>query len=647
MPTTRSGKRTRVPWKPETQVRNMAVTLPVFIAYCGIAASLRAWNIPNSKFIVTLQARDDFYYPVYAEAAEVFAAGIWQLLEFTSCAFEWKDRSFRDEMLAHKNERAIFIAPPDYNLDDGDRLFSDAVLDLNPRTRRHAEAALRRAGLPPSDRDVELLLSEPWPRLVKAFQERRHPILALERLRSYRPVPAKAVPEVVKQAGPALADMHGYGPALDWGNDLAKDLADYKAGVLPWSDVDAGVLLSGPPGVGKTMFASALANTCRVPIIYGSVSQWQEAGALDNHLKAMRASFAEAKAKAPSILFIDEVDTFGDRTEKDRNSGYFRSAMAGFLELMDGFDRRQGVVVVGACNYPDQLDPAVRRAGRLDRHFEITLPDAQSRLSILGFHSGIELDQSQAEKFGIATGGLSGADIEQLVRDAKRAARRRREALSGNHVIEQLRPLTELTEEYVRALAVHEAGHALVAIEIGYGQVTEVKISRYRIDGKSGELGYVQYGQTGARPKTSTDYLNAIAVCLGGIAAELEIFGSFADGSSGSETADLNRATELATMLEGGLGMGHTLVVEGHRPGQLERLRTYNPELRMHVHDVLQREFERARSIIQTRRTALDAIVERLMEAQTMTGDDVVDIVQRHKMPRVSLAKLPRRGMGA
>jgi ATP-dependent Zn protease len=385
------------------------------------------------------------------------------------------------------------------------------------------------------------------------------------------------------------------------------------------------------------MFAEALANSCQVPVIYGSVSRWQEAGALDSHLKAMRASFAEAKEKAPSILLIDEIDTLGSRTNSDRNGGYFRCVLAGLLEQLDGFDRREGVVVIGACNFPEQLDPAIRRPGRLDRHFEVALPDKQSRLSILAFHCGINLDHSQAEKFGVATDGLSGADIEQLVRDAKRTARRRAEAPSGTHVIEQLRPLTELPEEYVRHVAVHEAGHALVASEVSFGQVSEIRISRYRIDGKSSELGRVQYDQARDKPKTPADYRNAIAVCLAGIAAELEVFGSFTDGAAGSDTADLNRATELATMLEGALSMGHTLVVEDEV--QLKRLRTYNPEFRRHLHAILQSELERARSAIRTRRAALEAIVERLMRANAMSGDEVFEIIEGYRRPTVSLAK--------
>ncbi|MHC2574968.1 AAA family ATPase [Rhizobium leguminosarum] len=639
-----SGKKPRVPWKPSQPDDDPFITLPVFMSFCGVAAALRAWNRRNAKFKVILCLPEDSGLSIHLSAARVFLTAMADNKGGTRpFVSDWGGRySQRDRFEVQGMDRAIFVKEPDKELDDEAWLFADAVVEVPRRSRRHAEASLKRFGMPVVERDIDLLLSEPWSRLEKAFQEGRASTLSLQRLRRYPPPSVKTEASRVEATGPTLADMHGYGPLVEWGYDLARDIGDYKAGRIGWRDVDAGVLISGPTGTGKTTFVRALASSCGVSVVAGSFSDWQAAGSLDDFLKAMRKSFEEALSKALCILFIDEISTFGDRSVRDHNRAYMTAAIAALLELLDGFHRREGVVVVAACNHPEDLDPAIRRAGRLDRHFQISLPDAQARLSILKFHSGIELDQSQAEMFRVATEGFSGADIEQLARDARRAARRRLEALTGTHVIEQLRRVIELPGDFLRALAVHEAGHALISIAIGYGEVTEVKVSHYRIEGESGQLGYVQYGQRNDRPKTRADYLNAIAVCVAGIAAEMEVFGLFADGASGSETADLNRATELATMLEGALGMGHTLLVEGE-PEQLERLRSYNPDFRRRVHDVLQSEFDRAKSIIRSRRTALDAIVERLMETRMLSGDEVAEIMQRHRMPTVSLAKLPRR----
>ncbi|NUL18092.1 AAA family ATPase [Agrobacterium tumefaciens] len=642
MPNRESGKRSRVPWNTRTREWRY-VTVPVYMAYCAVAAALRPWNGVERKFIATLVFGGDYYQPIYSQAAQVFAREIWKSSDWETYIFEWSNSPFRDQALAEKNGRGIFLSPPEYRLTDDERLFSDAVIEIEPRSPEHARAALRRAGVPVDDELVELLISAPWARLHSAFQDRRGPVQGLERLRR-ETIRLKEVEsaKVLHDDAPTLEDMHGLGPAVEWGRNLAKDLADYKSGLIGWNEVDAGVLLSGPPGIGKTLFASALANSCKVPIIYGSVSKWQEAGALDAHLKAMRASFKAARDKAPSILFIDEFETLGKRTTSDRNAGYHNGVIAGALEQLDGFERREGVVVVAACNHPRLVDTALLRAGRLDRHLELTLPDGPSRRGILKFHTGIELSSADAEMFEFATEGFSAAEIERLVRDAKRAARRQGKGFSALHIFDQF-PVTEkLPEDYFRVIAVHEAGHALIGYEIGH-EVSGITISKWRISGDRRVLGTVETTLPEVRVRTKTTYLDTIAIFLGGIAAEMEVFGNFADGASGSSEADLNRATDLATMVEGTTGMGHTLAVEIPGSDEFARMRLYNPELREQVHVLLESELARTRSIIQRQRPALDALVDRLMVSPTMTGEEVVQVLQGNRRSVVSLAKTQLR----
>jgi len=647
MPIKQSGKRLRVPWRKKLDENDLPITLPVFMAYCAVAGSLRSWNRLGTKTIVTLVTTDDFHYPLFAEAARFFASQIWDGQRFRGNVLQWTDKNFRHEAEALRDERAILFAPPSYQIQDDDRLLSDAIVPLGARTVRHAEAALMRAGLPITGQSVELLLTEPWSRLSRAFQDRRDALQAIQRLRSLPKAIPLEEPEAVKPPstpGPTLSDMHGFGSSLvEWGCDLAKDIADYKAGIIPWRDVENGVLISGPPGVGKTMFASVLANTCKVPIVYGSASRWQEAGALDEHLKAMRASFDEAREKAPSILFVDEFDVFGNRRETDRNSAYMRAVITALLQLLDGFERREGVVVVGACNHPDLLDSAIKRPGRLGRHISVPSPDAPSRRSILKFHSGVTLCSADYELFDMATEGLTGADIERLVRDARRSARRQSERVNAGHIISHLRPLIKLPEAYIRSLAVHEAGHALVSHEVGYANVSDIRISRHRVQGEYQALGCVEYDVDSDRPRTSTFFKNAIAVCLAGIAAEIEVYGSFSQGAAGDDAADLNRATELATAMEGAFGMGHTLAVEKFSPDAFARMRSSDPELRREIHNVLAKELERARSIIRMQRAAHEALVARLVDVDQISGAEVAAIIRNHRRPTVSLAKPERR----
>lgn len=625
-----------VPWSSSTP----DVTLPVYMAYCGIAAALRPWTRPDVSFNVIVCPLEDYDLGVFQTAGRILLKSLGE--EDRPWVHELSKKWRRDETLAQDLVRVVHIKPMDYELEDEQRLFADAIVEIPKRSRRHAVAALRRFNLPITDRDVEYLLTEPWSRLERAFQARRSPTLALERLRRTSKPSKPEATQVREDTGPLLADLHGLGAAAEWGYELAADIADFKAGRLSWDAIDSGVMVSGPPGSGKTMFARALARTCDVPIVYGSFASWQEKGSLDSLLKAMREVFDDAAAKAPSILFLDEVDAFGDRARNDHNQSYMTGVVTGLLTLLDGFYRRTGVVVVGACNYPQSVDSAIRRAGRLNRHIEIPLPDSHARRSILRYHSGIELDADNAERFALATEGFSGADLELLAKDAKRTARRRQEPLSSCHIMDHLPPVEVLPDDQLYVTAVHEAGHALVALETGFAPVVKVSLSTHRIANQRSEVGYVTYSFPAAARRTRPDYLNEIAVYLGGIAAESEVFGSFDGGSSGPESADLNVVTRLATVLECGLGMGNTLVVEGRGARRLEQLRDSSPELRQRIHEVISYELERARAIIRGQRAALDQLVQQLMRTKELSGDEVAATAKTYRKSRVSLAKPPK-----
>lgn len=633
--TKHSRKSYRVPWTEPSEI-----TIPIYMAYCAIAAALRAWNRDGASFNVVLCPHEDYDFDVFQTAARIFVGRLGD--EDRPWVYELSKRWQREQGLVSERERVVYFKPVGYKASDEEKLSADAILDVPIRARRHAEAALRRFNVPLNDRYVDLLLTEPWTRLEKAFQSRRSPLIAFDRLQRVSAIPTPADALAPDATGPKLSELHGLGPAVAWGTELATDLADYKAGNISWDRVDSGALLSGPPGTGKTLFARALANTCDVPIVYGSFASWQEKGSLDAFLKEMRKAFENAASKAPSILFLDELDAFGDRNTRDHHQSYMTGVITGLLQLLDGFERRVGVVVLGACNYPDRADPAIRRAGRLNRHLEIPLPDGGARRSILRYYSGVELDAKQAILFDLATEGLTGADIKLLVNDAERAARRQGVNLTVSHIIQHLRPVVALPEEHIHATAVHEAGHAIVAAELKFGELVKVSVTTHSVFDGHSQLGYTRYTLPLVTRRTRSELLDEIAVFLGGIAAETEVFGSFGCGAAGPEAADLSVVTRLATILESGLGMGHTLAVEDCRPQRLEQLRDSNPELRRRIHAVIEQQFERARSIVCSQRDVLDQLVNQIMLTKELSGEEVTNIVQKHRKSWVSLTKMPR-----
>lgn len=433
-----------------------------------------------------------------------------------------------------------------------------------------------------------------------------------------------------KNAAPRLEEMHGYGEAKTWGLELARDLADYRAGIINWSDVDGGLLLSGPPGTGKTTFAKSLAETCGVGLVVGSYSTWISNG--DGHqgdlLKAMRSAFDTARKLAPSILFVDEIDNFVQRGSigNKRNDEWMRGVVNGFLELLDGSTSREGVIVIGACNDPSGIDEALRRSGRLDRHIELGMPDASARMHILRNYLGVDLD---LKPYLRRTEGLSGADLERAARDARRLARRERTEISHHHIAAALPARAPRPRDSIRLAACHEIGHAVVGAILEAGRLLHVYVTKeYDPKASASVAGAAVFRVDPHEHRTAKTHRDLVCAKLAGMAAEEMYVGSHGEGC----VADLEEATALATYMYATLGMGDTLSSAGHRdPAAFNSARMMDPALAREVEALLQEQAARAREILEKHRDAVDELVELLILRGRLMGPEVRDTIRSYE----------------
>lgn len=444
-----------------------------------------------------------------------------------------------------------------------------------------------------------------------------------ERLRGVDPMP-----------GPALADLHGLSEARHVAEDLITDLRAALAGQIPWTAVDRGMLLVGPPGTGKTTLARAIAKEAELRFVVASASAWQSVGHLGDHLRAMRASFAEARRYAPSILFIDEIDTVGNRDRlSGHNAQYGIEVVNALLELISAQDPERPVIVIAASNAPERVDPALRRAGRLDQTIALPYPTVDALASIFNYYlkrtgeTQALGDDIDPQALAALSFGLTGADVEFLVRGAARRARRANSPLRQQHLIDEItrrprRPedARRLDPDDMLRVATHEAGHALARCLGPRGGRDIMLVSI--VPRADGALGFVASAPPAGAMLTRQDYVELIEVALAGRAAEEIRYGpqGVSSGAGGdSDRCDLAIATRLASNLVCRLSMSADLTLSWKAaPGPGEQAQ---------IESLLRDAYASVRNKLRARRSALFALSELLVSRQEIDGEQLRTIM--------------------
>ena len=447
-----------------------------------------------------------------------------------------------------------------------------------------------------------------------------------------------------------FADVAGIEEAKDEVGELVDFLRDPGKFQKLGGKIPRGVLMVGSPGTGKTLLARAIAGEAKVPFFTISGSDFVEmfvgVGA-----SRVRDMFEQAKKHAPCIIFIDEIDAVGRHRGAGLGGGHDEreQTLNQLLVEMDGFDGNEGVIVIAATNRPDVLDPALLRPGRFDRQVVVPLPDIRGREQILKVHMRRVPLEKDVKPGVIARGtpGFSGADLANLVNEAALFAARANERTVSQEYFDKAkdkimmgaeRRSMVMSDDHKRATAYHEAGHAIVGINVpDHDPVYKVTIiPRGRALGVTQFLPEEDQYNYYKRGVEST-----ISMAFGGRIAEVLIYGS--ERANTGASSDIQMATKLARNMvtkwglsdrlgplvysedEAEVFLGHS--VTQHKTISNETARLIDEEVRR----IIDRNYERAESILRENMATLHLMAEALMEFETIDADQISDILDGKK----------------
>ena len=444
-----------------------------------------------------------------------------------------------------------------------------------------------------------------------------------------------------KETGVTFKDVAGQ----DEAKESLQEVVDFLENPGKYSKIGAklpkGALLVGPPGTGKTLLAKAVAGEAHAPFFSLSGSEFVEmfvgVGA-----SRVRELFEEAKKNAPCIIFIDEIDAIGKSRDSRFGGGNDEreQTLNQLLAEMDGFDSGSGLLILAATNRPEVLDQALLRPGRFDRRVVVDKPDLQGRIDVLKVHSkNVMMDETvDLEAIALATSGAVGSDLANMINEAAiLAVKKGRNAVSQQDLFESVEVVLVgkekknkiLSKEERRIVSYHEVGHALVsALQKDSEPVQKITI----VPRTMGALGYVMnVPEEEKYLNTKAEIQARIVECVGGRAAEEIVFNSITTGAAN----DIEQATKMARAMITQYGMSEKFGMVGLESPENQYLSGRNvlncsdqtaTEIDREVMKIIKEAYEEALRLLRSHRKALDEIAAFLIEKETITGKEFMEI---------------------